>query len=611
MRCLLTVLLAGLMIAPGLVAEESSAPNIVWIISEDASPHIGCYGETVIDTPNLDGMAEEGIRFTRAFVTCPVCSPSRSAMVSGLFQTTLGAHNHRSQRIKGQGGGNPSSLDSYHLPDEVTLIPQLFRNAGYHVVNGGKAKTDYNFITRKDLYDGRDWSTRKGGQPFFAQIQLHGGKRRNATVVPMTDPKDVSLPPYYPDDPVLRADWARYLNSWVNTDQEVGKILERLDAEGIADQTAVFFWTDHGISHARGKQFCYDEGIHVPLIVRLPDRRMAGTVRRDLVSHIDIAAASLDLAGIEIPEPVQGRPLFAENHRPRRFVFAARDRCDETVDCIRAVRSGRFKYIRNFFSHLSHMQPNRYKDGKDIIQRMRELHQTGQLNELQARIFEPRRPPEELYDLQEDPMETVDVLKAGPDSRRAYHDTATAMRLELYQWMIDSGDLGLIAEPVLEELGRRRGTKFHVLTPPENARLMWTLFDTIEAGERRDTGALTRAADHTHPAVRWWAATGLGLSGDRSVAAILEELLSDEFGGVRVAAAQSLCLLGEIGSGLPVLIEDVKNEDLVVGMFAIRGLERIGPDARGALPTILDARQSPYDLTTRIADRLSLKLGGR
>ena len=513
-------------------------------------------------------------------------------MVSGMFQTTLGAHNHRSQRVTGKGGGNTMSLASYRVPESVKLVPQLFREAGYYVVNGGKAKTDYNFTPRDGLYDGKDWGGRGDGQPFFAQVQLAGGKNREARVEPMTDPADVQLPPYYPDDPLLREDWARYLNSWVSADQQVGELLDRLDAEGIADQTVVFFWTDHGISHARGKQFLYDEGIHVPLIVRLPGQDRAGTVREDLVSQIDVAAASLDVAGIPIPDYIQGRPLFAEDHRPRRFVFAARDRCDESVDCIRCVRTKRFKYIRNFYSHLSQMQPNRYKDGKDIIQRLRTMHAAGELNDLQARVFAPTRFPEELYDLQDDPQETVEVLTAGDDSRRAYHDTANALRLELYQWMIDSGDVGLIPEPVLEDLGRRHGSKYGVLQPPRNARLMWTLFETVEASERRDVEALVRAIKYKHPAVRWWAATGLGLSGDRSAGEPLRTLLDDEFGGVRVAAAQALCLLGDVQTGMPVLTESVADPDLIVGMFAIRGLERIGDSARAALPTIHAARNN-------------------
>jgi arylsulfatase A-like enzyme len=582
---------------------KPARPNIVWIVAEDASPHIGCYGETTIATPNLDRLAREGVRFTRAFITCPVCSPSRSAMVSGMYQTTLGAHNHRSQRDGGKGGANEPYYESYRLPPSIRLIPQLFGDAGYYVVNGGTGKTDYNFI-HGQLYAGKDWTRRAGGQPFFAQFQLRGGKNRAAKVADPVDPADVRLPPYYPEHPVLREDWAKYLNSWISTDNEVGAILRQLTDEGVLENTVVFFWTDHGISHARGKQFLYDEGIHVPLIVRFPDGARAGTERDDLVVQIDVAATSLELAGIPVPGYVQGKSLFADRYQPRRQVFSARDRCDETADTIRCVRTSRFKYIRNFFSFASHMQPNQYKDGKPIVRTMRQLHADGALDALQDRIFASARPPEELYDLAADPLELTNLITADLDSQRASRDTANALRLELYQWMIDSGDVGLIPEPILEDLGRDAGSKFHVRKPRSDGRLMWKLFDTVEAGERKDVSALAAALRDPHPAVRWWAATGLGNAGDESQRKTLTAVLSDDCPGVRVAAAQALGQLGDLETALPLLQQEITNPNLVVGMYAIRGLELLGERARPALATIREARDSPYEFTQRIAERV-------
>ncbi len=573
-------------------------PNILWIIAEDASPHIGCYGETTIATPHLDRLAAEGIRFERAFVTNPVCSPSRSAMVTGMYQTTLGSHNHRSQRRQGKGGGNRAYYDSYVLT--VRSVPELFRRAGYHVTNAGKGKQDYNFIPPADLYDKGDWSDRPDkSQPFFCQVQLQGGKARGANVANPVDPADVSLPPYYPNHPVLREDWARYLNSWIKTDNEVGDLVKRLRAAGDLKKTVLFFWTDHGISHLRGKQFLYDEGIRVPLIVRFGDGRRAGKVREDLVEHIDIAATSLALAGIQIPDPTQGRNIFAADYRPRRHAFAARDRCDETVEIIRAVRSGRYKYIRNFLSWLPHAQPNQYKDGKTIIKTMRRLHAGGKLNELQARPFIAPRPAEELYDLQADPHETVN-LADDPKHR----ERLATMRQTLYTWMSETRDPGLIPEPILEDLGRKHGSKLAAMKVAETRQLIPALIALFDAGEAEDRDTLRKGLSAKRASVRYWSATWLGLLGDRSAIDRLQERMADKVPSVRMAAALALCRMGQCRTATPLLADHIDNENLLVGMYAIRALEQIGPHARGQLPAIKAARQSPYEFTRRYARRL-------
>ncbi|HKJ70086.1 MAG TPA: sulfatase, partial [bacterium] len=312
----------------GAIPQEDARPNILWILVEDASPHLSCYGEETIETPNIDRLAAEGVKFTRAFVTCPVCSPSRSALITGMYQSVLGAQNHRSQSDFGKGRGEEIYWDSYHLPDPVKLIPEYLQEAGYFTVNGGRkrsnvpgevelGKTDYNFIWDPDVYDSDDWSDRAPGQPFFAQYQLNGGKNRNAEVPNPVNPEDVTLPPYYPDHPVIREDWAHYLNAMLLMDQQVGEVLQRLEDERLAENTVVFFFTDHGISHVRGKQFVYDEGIRVPLIVRWPGGLSPGSVRTDLVEHLDISATALEIAGVPVPDHMHGRPLFNQETPPR------------------------------------------------------------------------------------------------------------------------------------------------------------------------------------------------------------------------------------------------------------------------------------------------------
>jgi arylsulfatase A-like enzyme len=582
-----------------VLAAAAGPPNIIWVIAEDSSPHIGVYGETVIATPNLDRMAAEGVKFETAFVTNPVCSPSRSAMVSGMYQTTLGAHNHRSQNVDPKAGGNKAYYDSYRVPESIKLIPELFAEAGYYVVNAGKGKQDYNFIARTELYQSKDWAGRAGGQPFFAQVQLAGGKNRRAQVAKMTDPAKVKLPPYYPDNPVMREDWAQYLNSWVATDNAMGELFARLEQEGTLDNTVVFFWTDHGISHVRGKQFLYDEGIRVPLIVRFPDKQHAGTVRKDLVNQIDVAAASLALAGIEIPDSVQGRPLFASEHQEREYIFAARDRCDETVDTIRAVRTERYKYIRNFRYFRPHTQPSRYKDGKLITKTMRSLHSAGKLSELQDRVFAERRPVEELYDLQADPQETVN-LAANPEHRA----TLEKLRAVLYEWMAESRDMGIVPEPVLEDLGRKYGSKYDAMRHADQKGLTAGLISIADAGAREDVAKLQPALSSSRPSIRYWAAMGLGNTQRVEDARLLRPLFKDADGAVRVAAARGLAMYGD-EAAVQLLAREIDNENLLVGLYAIRAIEELGEKARAAGTAVWKARKSAYDGTRRVADRLS------
>ena len=286
-------------------------PNIVWIMAEDIAPDLACYGTPEVKTPNLDRMAAEGIRYTNAFATCPVCSPSRSAMITGMYQTTIGAHNHRSHRD-----------DGYMLPAPVRLITDYLRDVGYFIANNGK--TDFNFNTERPPADGKDWRQRKDGEPFFAQITL-AVSHRNFTRDKQNpiDPAKVVIPPYYPDHPITRRDWADYLESIQLMDRQVGGILERLKTEGLADNTVVFFIGDNGRCHVRGKQWLYNPGIHVPLIIRWPGTIKGGQVCTDMVSTIDISATILKLAGIEPPGHIEGRVFLGPDAKKRQYIAAA------------------------------------------------------------------------------------------------------------------------------------------------------------------------------------------------------------------------------------------------------------------------------------------------
>ena len=481
--------LAAAVLSADRCCAKDPPPNIVWIIVDDMSANFSCYGETAIRTPHVDRLAANGTRFTNAYVTAPVCSTCRSAFITGMYQTSIGAHHHRSGRGK----------QKIQLPPDVVPIPVLFQRAGYHTSVGGwpnrrpesLGKTDYNFEWDPSMYDGNDWSSRESGQPFFHQIQTPGGKRRGGDIASarafrkqveqklgsVTPVDKVTLPPYYPNDPVLLEDWAAYLDCCRTTDQLVGDVVQRLQDEGQLENTIVLFMTDHGISHARGKQFLYDEGIHVPLVISGPGIS-AGATRADLVEHIDIAVLSLSLAGIAIPEQMQGRDILAADYQPRDYVFSARDRCDETVEHLRSVRSGRYKYIRNFLPGRPMLQPCAYKDKKDILIALRSANANGSLSSQQQELlFSSTRAEEELYDLQSDPHELHNL--AGRDRRNS---TLTTMRGVLDDWMEATNDHGRRPESAqmydsdmavyIDAIRRRQGDSPHLKRITENIAQM-------------------------------------------------------------------------------------------------------------------------------------------
>ena len=429
----------------------ASIPNILWILSEDISPELSCYGTPLVQTPNLDKLASQGIRFTNAFTTGPVCSASRSAMITGMFQTSIGAHNHRSHRD-----------DGYTLPKPLRLITEYFRDAGYFTANvktaapgvKGSGKTDFNFQF-ENAFDGDDWNQRKAGQPFFAQLSIsithRGGHWKNLRdqLNNPVNPAEIKLPPYYPDHPIAREDWATYLDSIQVMDRYIGKILKRLDDENLADNTVVIFIGDHGRCHVRGKQWLYDGGIHIPLIVRWPGKLKAGHVCDDLVSAIDISATILKIAGIDPPKYMQGK-VFLEagstgNWRPvnqHDYIFAARDRCDETIDRIRCVRNKHYKYIRNFMPERPYTQTNDYKERSyPMLNLMKKLHAQGKLTPVQALFMAPRKPVEELYDIKNDPYE-INNLAASPQHQK----TLKKMRAILERWIEETSDMGRFPE---------------------------------------------------------------------------------------------------------------------------------------------------------------------
>ena len=437
-------------------------PNILWITTEDISPDLGCYGDREARTPNLDRLASEGARFTNAFSISGVCAPSRSALITGMYPTTIGTHHMRSKGVP---------------PPYVKCFTEYLRAAGYYCTNN--SKTDYNFDSPLTAWDGSSrtahWRERAEGQPFFSVINFtvtHESRiraapedfaRLTAILKPdnRLDPGVAKLPPYYPDDPRVRRDWANYYDLIAAMDYRVGEVLNQLEGDGLAENTIVFFYGDHGRGLPRAKRWVYDSGIRVPLIIRWPGNIKPGSVRDELVSFVDFGPTVLSLARVEIPSYMQGRAFLGEQAgRPRDYIFAARDRMDETYDIIRAVRDERYKYIRNFEPGKPYAQYIWYAEKMPTIQVMREFNKFDKLTGAQKLFFLPTKPVEELYDTVADPHE-IQNLADSPDHRGVLEK----MRSALKQWMTDTEDLGLIPEDELKER-MRPGGKWAVTGKP-------------------------------------------------------------------------------------------------------------------------------------------------
>jgi arylsulfatase A-like enzyme len=419
----------------------------LWVYLEDVSGWFSCYGDRLIETPNLDALAERGVRFTRYYATAGVCSASRSAAITGMMQTSIGAHHHRSGRSEFR-GLVMSDYDRIDLPDGVVPLPIRLRAAGYWTFNDG-GKDDYNFEWSPDkFYDdvnpiefgpdrflsGACLEGKPAERPFFGQVQLAGGKL-GKRAQPVTDPAKVTVPPYYPDLPEVRREIAHHYDCLLETDRQVGRILAYLDRIDLTESTLIIVVSDHGMGLHRHKQFLYEGGIRMPLIIAGPGVAR-DKVRDDLVTGIDLAATTLAVAGQAVPATMEGRDVFTADYARREFIVAARDRCDWTIDRIRAVVTPRYKYLRNHLTDRPYLQSN-YRDVWPISKAVRAAKEAGLLDATQLAFYGDQRPPEELYDLEADPDE-INNLADDP----AHAAVLTDCRRRLSDWMGQTGDQG-------------------------------------------------------------------------------------------------------------------------------------------------------------------------
>jgi uncharacterized sulfatase len=429
--------------------EQPATPNILWITIEDLTPMLGCYGDPVAVTPTIDQLASAGVRFTNAYASAAVCSPARSCLITGVFATTLGTQNLRSETS---------------IPNEIVPFPKFLRAAGYYCTNNDKE--DYNFET-DGIWDESSkeahWRNRASDQPFFAvfnfetthQSKIFGtdstyGVRyeKYLNKIDRTPPDQVPLPPYSFDTPEIRKLWARYYDNVQIVDLQIKQLLDELEADGLEENTIIFFYSDHGTGMPRGKRALYDSGTKVPLIIVAPDAYQKslgltpGTVNHHLVSFADFAPTMLNLLGLQIPDFIQGKPFLGPHEQPNDFVFATSDRVDEAYELVRSIRTEEYRYVRNYLPHRPLIQPNFYSDQSEISQSNKEiLQQNPELTAAQQSMWWPKRPVEELYHTKNDPFETNN-LAGDPKFERILVD----LRVKNKEMILKTRDSGLATE---------------------------------------------------------------------------------------------------------------------------------------------------------------------
>ena len=433
--------------------EWPSRPNILSISFEDCSPWFGCYGHPV-DTPNVDRLAAEGAMWPNAFTPAPVCSPTRSAVMTGMYPVSIGTHHMRTITYRDQGMGGYEAV----IPHYVRCYPEYLRSAGYWCTNDGKH--DYQFNAPVTVWDETSnvwhedgtahWRNRPDpDQPFLAQFNLGATHESQSWEGSQFDDNDIDpdrviVPPYFPDTPKVRAALCRVYASIEHNDRIVGELLDQLEEDGLADSTAVFIWTDHG-PLPRGKRWPYDSGIHSPMIARWPGVLEPGTVEDRLVSVMDIGPTFLSMAGVTVPDYMHGKAfLGAAAGEGHDYVFATRDRFDQHYDMVRASRDTRWKYIRHWMPNHPYQGWVSFRNHHPIMEELWRLHVAGELDEAQARFFASTRPQEELYDTEADPHE-INNLADDP----AHRAELERHRARLAEWQDEVGDLGFVTENVM------------------------------------------------------------------------------------------------------------------------------------------------------------------
>jgi len=592
------------------VVSAADRPNILWLTSEDHGPHYGCFGDTYATTPNLDALASKGVRFKRCWSNAPVCAPARTCLISGRWAPADGAEHMRS---------------SVPLPQGHQMYPQLLRVAGYYCTNN--SKEDYNLVKpggkKADLVWNESspkahWKNRAEGQPFFAIFNntiTHESQIRRRPHMLIHDPANAPLPPFHPDTPEVRHDWAQYYDNLTLMDTKLGEYLTELEKAGLAEDTIIMHYGDHGPGMPRFKRWPYNSGLHVGLIMHFPEKwkhlapkgYTPGGVNEELVSFIDLPSTLLSIAGVPPPAYFQGRAICGPSAQPApEFIHGFRGRMDERYDLTRSTTDGRHVYVRHYMPHIPYGQFLNYMFQQATTRVWKDMFDKGALTELQSRFWKAK-PAEELYDLEADPWETINLADSS-----AHAEIKARLAKGQHDWLVMSRDLGFIPEG--ERLAKSGEKSPKDVFATEAAYPIEAVIAAAgQATSKAEPEKLAKLLDHAHAAVRYWGVMGYLIGGEaviRTNASKLEQMLRDSSPSVRIAAAETLISAAEAGTVLErstrTLLEcgDVSQQPYFVAVEALNVLDRWLPRLQtwkddilklpGKAPAEVDGRLKEY-----------------
>lgn len=563
-----------------LLAAESDVPrpNIIWITSEDNGPHLGCYGDQYADTPHIDKLASRGMIYLNCWSTAPVCAPARTTLITGMYPTCLGAEHMRSM-VK--------------LPEGVLMYPQYLRKAGYYCTNN--SKEDYNVAKTGTVWDQSDrkahWKNRKPGQPFFAVFNhtiSHESKIRNRPHTLVHDPAKVRIPAYHPDTPEVRHDWAQYYDRITEMDALVGKNLKELADAGLADDTIIFYYGDHGSGMPRSKRWPYNSGLQVPLVVYIPpkfrslasaDYQTQGKSDR-LVGFVDFAPTLLSLVGIKPPAHMQGNAFLGQHEAPaQEYQFGFRGRMDERYDLVRSVRNKRYLYIKNYMPHKEYGQYLNYMFQTPTTQVWKRLYDAGKLSPPQTYFWETK-PAEELYDLESDRDEVHNLVKS-----QEHQEVLAELREAQHKKLLSVRDLGFLPEAEVHLLADG-GSPYLIAQNPRMYPLknVLAMAELASNGKQDSVSELISGLDDQNSAIRYWAAMGLLMRGEGAVKKAdsdLRKALNDSSKSVRCIAAEALGKYGnqqDVQDSVNTLfsLSNLNRDGVYVAILALNGLDKLG-----------------------------------